>query len=173
MLSLVAIPGFLKGHPFNFATLFTSSSAIKEIGMIVATPIWGFLMKRYRYENLSAIVFAFVSIYLTTLLKLNVASWMLFLAFFTYGIAQAGSHMIWNLSGPYFSLQADSSRYTMVNVFMVGVRGLIMPPLGAVVCHFHGQAFAICLGAFLSMTGAIWILVFSKQQQNQLVSSID
>jgi F0F1-type ATP synthase assembly protein I len=162
MMALPVIPSFLKGHPFSFATLATSTTAIKEIGMILTTPLWGYLMRRFRYENLSTAVFTLVAMYLFLLLNIEAAYQMLIISFLIYGIAQAGSHMIWSLSGPYFSKEDDSSRYSMVNVFMVGVRGLVMPPTGALLSHFFGGEIAIFTGAIFCLLGAILISVPQK-----------
>lgn len=158
MFAMPAIPFFLTSHGFGFTTLFTSNSAIKEVGMILATPIWGLLMKRFRYETLSGVVFICCAVFLGTLQFIYLGVGALFLAYFVYGIAQAGSHLIWNLSGPYFSKEKDSSRFTMVNVFMVGLRGCLIPPLGGVVCDWCGPEKSIFYGVLFSLMGALLIL---------------
>lgn len=158
MFAMPAIPFFLTSHGFGFTTLFTSNSAIKEVGMILATPLWGFLMKRFRYETLSGVVFICCAVFLAILQFIYLGVGALFLAYFVYGVAQAGNHLIWNLSGPYFSKEKDSSRFTMVNVFMVGLRGCLIPPIGGMVCDWFGPEKSIFFGIFFSLIGSLYIL---------------
>jgi MFS family permease len=163
MLSMPAIPNLLTGSGFCFTTLFTSTCAVKELGMIFAAPLWGLLMKKTRYEFLSGIVFSFVALFLGLLQMLNLGIAFLFVAYFVYGIAQAGSHLIWNLSGPYFSKDQESSRYTMVNVFMVGARGLLMPLLGGWICDTLGAKIALTSGVVLSLAGTLYVCLPIRQ----------
>jgi predicted MFS family arabinose efflux permease len=167
MLAMPAIAVLLTGLGFGFTTLFASNCAVKEVGMILATPLWGYFMKKSRYELLSGVVFVFVASFLGVLFFLEWSSLFLFVAYFLYGIAQAGSHLIWNLSGPYFSKDAESSRYTMVNVFMVGVRGSIMPLLGGWMTDVVGPKDPIFYGILLSIAGALMVLRPQSQEKRE------
>ena len=167
MLAMPAIAVLLTNLGFKFTTLFTSNCAIKEVGMILATPLWGFFMKKYRYELLSGVVFIFVTFFLGLLFFLKWGVLFLFGAYFVYGIAQAGSHLLWNLSGPYFSQEGDSSRYTMVNVFMVGLRGLVMPLLGGLLTELFEPNVAIFCGMVLSIAGSLVMLRPQTVQTDQ------
>lgn len=158
MLAMPAIAVLLTNQGFKFTTLFTSNCAVKEVGMILTTPIWGFFMKKCRYELLSGVVFIFVTFFLGSLFFLQSGEVILFSAYFLYGIAQAGSHLVWNLSGPYFSQEGESSRYTMVNVFMVGLRGLAMPLIGGWLTDVFGPNQAIFYGMLLSILGSLVML---------------
>ncbi len=169
MLAQPALPGFLTGCALSFTLLFTSMGAIKQLGMIVATPFWGSSMKKVRYETLSACTFLCVSVFLACIYLFELGMGTLFLAYFIYGIAQAGSHMIWNLSGPYFSREEESSRYTMVNVFMVGLRGCLLPPIGGLITDIFGPMSAIFCGMILCLMGTLSILpIFGPQPEPQL-----
>lgn len=165
MLAMPALPGFLTSHHFGFTALFASSCAMKEVGMILAAPLWGYGMKRIKYETLSAGVFVCVAAFLSLIHFLNYGVLVLCGAYFIYGIAQAGSHLIWNLSGPYFSKDSESSRYTMVNVFMVGLRGCLIPPIGGVISDLFGPSTAIFCAVILSLIGAIIVATKPKEQQ--------
>lgn len=76
-----------------------------------------------------------------------------YIAFLMYGIAQAGSHLLWNLSGTFFAGQDDSSQYTGVNVLMVGVRGLVGPMTGALLCDLFGPQIVLMLGMVFCVFG--------------------
>lgn len=87
------------------------------------------------------------------LLLAKVDLWFLYLAFFIYGVAQAGSHLIWNLSGTFFASDQDSSPYTRVNILMLGLRGAVMPLIGGLLCDFLGPAPILVFGALLCFCG--------------------
>ena len=90
----------------------------------------------------------------------------LYFAFFVYGIAQAGSHLIWNLSGTFFSGDQDSSPYTRVNILMLGLRGVIMPFIGGLLCDLFGPSVVLVLGVLLCLYGA-WYL-YRKMKDHYL-----
>lgn len=79
------------------------------------------------------------------------------LAFLIYGIAQSGSHLIWNLSGTIFSLEKDSSPYTAVNILTQGLRGIIAPLLGGAICSLFGAMPVLFLGSILCFYG-VWFM---------------
>lgn len=99
-------------------------------------------------------------------LVLLLAQWnlsFLYFAFFIYGIAQAGSHLIWNLSGTIFAGEESSAPFTTVNVLMVGIRGAIGPILGGFLCDILGPIPILCLGSILAFTG-IWAMGISSYE---------
>jgi MFS family permease len=79
----------------------------------------------------------------------------LYLGFLVYGIAQAGSHLLWNLSGTLFSADQDSRPYTRVNLLMIGLRGAIFPLFGGLLCDLFGQIAVLYIGMSLCFLGAI------------------
>lgn len=81
----------------------------------------------------------------------------LYFAFFLYGVAQAGSHLIWNLSGTFFAGEKDSSPYTRVNILMVGLRGAIVPLVGGLLCEWVGPIPIFILGTALSLYGVRYL----------------
>lgn len=90
------------------------------------------------------------------LLLATIDLWFLYLAFLIYGVAQAGSHLIWNLSGTFFAGDHDSSPYTRVNILMLGLRGAVMPLIGGVLCDLLGPIPVLFTGMFLCFYGSIY-----------------
>jgi len=78
----------------------------------------------------------------------------LYLGFLIYGIAQAGSHLIWNLSGTLFCAEHDSIPFSRVNLLTVGLRGAIFPFVGGILCDLCGQTIVLFLGMSLCFVGA-------------------
>jgi MFS family permease len=79
----------------------------------------------------------------------------IYVAYFIYGIAQAGSHLIWHLSGPLFAEGEKSLRYSGVNIVMVGIRGALGPPLGGLLVAFTGPIFVFLLSALFCLFGTV------------------
>jgi F0F1-type ATP synthase assembly protein I len=102
-------------------------------------------------------------------LFLILAEWNLFwinIAFLFYGIAQAGSHLIWNLSGTFFAEKGeDSSKFTGTNIFMVGLRGLVGPVLGGVLSEFIGPFPILLLGSMICLGGAAFMVIKKISQK--------
>ncbi len=83
-------------------------------------------------------------------------SWF-YCAYLLYGIAQAGSHILWNLSGTLFAGEGDSSPFSRANILMIGIRGLIAPALGGFLCGLLGPAPVLALGAGICLSGILYM----------------
>lgn len=127
------------------------------MGFVLATPFW---RRKISYSNiypLTSVACLFFAVSaLFWILGMFHLGWF-FTAFFFYGVAQAGSHLIWHLSGPLFAGQEDSSLFSTVNILTVGVRGLIVPCLATLLCKWMGAAGVIALGALWSLCGALYL----------------
>lgn len=91
------------------------------------------------------------------------------LAFFLYGVAQAGSHLIWHLSGTIFAKDGDSTPYTAVNILTQGVRGLVMPLLGGLACTFVGPVAVLITGSVACFVGAF--VMYRSAYQRRPIST--
>jgi MFS family permease len=91
----------------------------------------------------------------------------LYLGFLIYGIAQAGSHLIWNLSGTLFCKEHDSIPFSRVNLLTVGLRGAIFPFIGGILCELWGQTAVLFLGMTLCFAGGL--LLRRRMQQLKFI----
>lgn len=114
----------------SYQEIFFAISICKGIGFALSTPYW---VRRYREINiyhLCALVTLVTGFFPLILLFSNVHVWGVYLAYFLYGVMQAGSELSWHMSGPYFAGKEDSSCYSGTNVLAVGLRGCIAPAIG-------------------------------------------
>jgi hypothetical protein len=88
-----------------------------------------------------------------------------YLAFFFYGIAQAGSTLFWNLSSIIFSKNQNSILFTSTNLFSLGIRGFIAPILGSLFCYWIGASKAIIVGLLILLYG---IFITCKSQRKDV-----
>jgi MFS family permease len=78
-----------------------------------------------------------------------------------FGVSTAGSNLGWNLGHNDFASLGKVQQYMGVNVTMTGMRGLIAPPLGAIVYTLLERQspgagrFALLLPLGMTLTGAI------------------
>ena len=128
------------------------------LGFVLFSPIWVKAMQKFTINFLMGFVclgFALFPFFISLAL---LSKFSIYIAFFSYGITQAGSHLLWNLSGPTFAGKEDNSaKYTGVNVLMVGMRGIVAPLLGGLLCEIFSPlavfyiAIAICLSGCFCM----------------------
>jgi predicted MFS family arabinose efflux permease len=81
----------------------------------------------------------------------------LYIAYILYGIAQSGSEFAWNMSGPIFSKDKDSSLFSSINLASVGLRGALMPPLGSLILTFSSSLIALSLGGAFCLLGSLFM----------------
>ncbi len=156
MLVQPALPIFFKDTlQLTYTDLAIALSVYKSLGFAISSPIWGKNVHRESIMKLSSIVFIFVGMFPFLLILSPLHHMWLYLAYFFYGIAQGGSHLIWNLSGPVFAEKQHSTNYSGVNVVMVGIRGAVAPPLGSllsfspILTFLFGSLFCFYGGAKL------------------------
>jgi len=161
---------FLETLHLNYKELAIAITLCKSIGYIVTLPLWTRAMKMT-----NIFIFTSAVTLLTALFPLGLiaAQWnllFLYAAYFLYGMMQAGSEMSWNLSGPIFSKNEDSSVFSGVNVVTVGIRGCLAPPIGSLLCSFVSPLSVLLIGGTLSLL-ATWQL-YRQRNQNETISIV-
>ncbi|HEY2811524.1 MAG TPA: MFS transporter [Rhabdochlamydiaceae bacterium] len=124
------------------------------IGVAVSTPFWRKCLEKMSVLQLTLWILFGFGLFAFVLLLAQYHFSFLYLGFLIYGIAQAGSHFIWNLSGTFFCAEQDSTPYSRVNLLMVGIRGAIFPFIGGMLCDLWGPVAVLCLGMSLCFLGA-------------------
>lgn len=141
----------------SYTDLAIALSIWKGVGFALTSPLWGQWISRINIFKLSSQIFILMGLFPLFLIFAPTSVFWVYAAYLIYGIAQAGSHLVWNLSGPLFSKEKDSSLFSNVNVLMVGVRGCIFPPLGSFFCAFFGPVAVLGLGGFFCFFGALYL----------------
>lgn len=150
----------------NYKELTIAMTLCKTIGYALALPLWTKMMSRMDICVFSATVTAIAALFP---LGLMAAQWnliWLYTAYLLYGIMQAGSELSWNLSGPIFSKQEDSSTYTGINVVSIGLRGCISPPLGSFLCNLTNASLVLAMGGGLCLL-ATWQMYLNRQKEER------
>jgi len=151
----------------SYTDLAIAFSICKGLGFASTSPLWGKWLHRVSIYNLSSLVFIFMGAFPLLLLFAPFNTLWVYVAYIAYGVAQAGSHLTWHLSGTLFAKEEDSSLYSTVNVMMVGLRGSIIPPLGSVLCIALGPLGVLGIGVFFCLFGGMKIYSYGKAFQSR------
>ncbi len=139
------------------AEIAIARSVCMGIGVIFSTYFWErLILQRKVEEMLKNILLGFFLYLILSYFSLFGLAFF-YISNFVYGIAQAGSHLLWNLSGPIFSGPKESTQFTNVNVLMVGLRGAIVPATGSIICTLFGPAPTFLIGAGICVIGCLYM----------------
>ena len=147
------------------------TSAIPDIVMPVAIPLWARLLRRTHVVQFRAIhSWAYVTASLGMLIACVTGQvWLLFLTAVFVGIADGGGVLAWNLGHHDFAKDHNASQYMGVHVTLTGIRGLIAPFLGVGIYQVLENwqpgsgvwTFLPCLA--LNFTGALGFLSMRRE----------
>ncbi len=153
----------------SYSSVVIGRSVLMGLGIVISSWMWKKILTKERVPELTQwILLGFACYLLFMLFSQFHISWF-YISFFFYGIAQAGSHILWNLSGILFSDDADSSPFSRLNILMLGLRGAVAPALGGVLCHFLGPIPTLIIGTFICLIGIAY-MKFSGVTQDVLSS---
>lgn len=142
----------------------------KGLGTSLSSPIWGRLMQKISIAKMMSHMLILFGLFPVILFLAPLQILWLYLAYFIYGIANGGSHLLWNLSGPLFADREDSSIFSGVNVVMVGLRGCIGPSIGGMICSLFGPFGAFIFGMGVCFYAGIKILSRVPQKLQSILN---
>ena len=159
MFAMPAIPFFLTDMNLSFTELVISFNLCKGLGFVCTSPLWARALKHFSIQETSRLFFICFALFFGALLLAPMGLAWLFTAYLCYGVAQAGSHLVWHLSGSFFCGKEDSSPFSTVGVLMVGLRGAIAPFVGALFCDHFGPYYTLAVGMLTCLYGSWYVCV--------------
>jgi len=176
---MIAGSGLMVMHPaltiffvdelnLSYTQFAVALTAFKGIGFALTSPLWANWIHKvdiYRYTSLVTVLLCFFPFFII-MSQQNIA-W-LYLGYLGYGIMQAGSSLCWNMSGPIFARDEESSTFTSVNVVTVGLRGCIAPVLGSVLCSCFGSTIVLMLGGVLCLIATQRLVTYSALETQRV-----
>ena len=138
-------------------------AAAKGLGYVASSPLWARSLDRFSMHRVAGMVSVTFALFP---LLMVVSKWALiwfYIAWFIYGMGQGGSHLVWSMSGPHFSKNEESSRYTGVGVVLAGMRGAVGPPLGNCLLGVWGALFTFALSGLLLFWSGFYLFKSSKK----------
>lgn len=146
----------------SYTNMVTARFVFMALGVAGSTFLWKRGLGICDILRLSLWVLIGMGIFPIMLLFAQIHITFLYLGFMLYGVAQAGSHLIWNLSGTIFAEEQDSSPFTRANILMIGIRGIVMPLLGGLLCQLFGCTFVLVLGGSICLMGLLFVAKIAK-----------
>lgn len=134
-----------------------------SLGVVATSPLWQRALRVYTINQLMPAVSLIFGLFPIIVIMSYFHKPFVNAAFVLYGIAQAGSHLIWNMSASVFSKDQDSSPYTSLNILMQGLRGCVAPILGGVLTSLAGPIPVLALGALIGLFG-MYIMIKNNQK---------
>lgn len=158
MIIQPGLPIFFVDHlHLSYTEMGVAITLCKGIGFAASSPIWVRWIQKVNLFYFGALIATLAVIFPLLLIMAQLQIAWLFMAYLINGVMQAGSEMSWNLSGPMFAKQEDSSPFSSVNVMAVGVRGAFIPSFGALLLTEYGSSPVILLSASLCLLAALWM----------------
>lgn len=152
----------------SYTKMMLAIAVCKSIGYAAASPLWIKLFQRMTIFHFCSAVIFLGAFFPASLILSSAYPLLVYPAFLLYGSMQAGSELSWHLSGPTFSHNEESSRYSMTNVLCVGVRGCIAPPIGSLVLALSSSTAVLGLGVALSLLASGLFRRFGKTPVEQI-----
>ena len=134
--------------------IVTGRSILMGVGIVLSSQFWRQGMSKGSITGLTKMILIGFALFPLVLSFSQYHMYWFYLAFIIYGVAQAGSHLLWNLSGTLFAKEEDSAPFSRVNILMLGLRGAVAPALGGLLCEWHGPLPVFGLGALCCLGGA-------------------
>ncbi len=163
MLIIPSFPSFVTALNISYFDLILSMAIFKGVGYVCATPFWTHALSRYHLNHLSSLLNALFGLYCLALIFTTHHIFWLYGAYFIYGISQAGSRLIWHLSGPIFSKDGESGSFSIVNILTVGLRGVLGPLCGYLICKNFGATAAFYSGMVCCFYGSFFMLTKTRR----------
>ncbi len=164
---------FMDGLHLTYTELAVALTLCKGIGFASASPTWARLLSKidlYKFNSWVTIL-AFVFPFCLIAAQFNLA-W-LYVGYILYGVMQGGSEMSWNLSGPIFAKDEDSSAYSNVNILTVGLRGCLVPALGSILIYSIHATGVMLIGSLLCLLSAIFMTKYSRDYHRRSTAYSD
>lgn len=172
MFMHAALPSFfLDELRVTYTTLAIALAACKGIGFALTSRLWANFMNRRNIFQLSSLVTTFAALFPLILLLAPLHISWIYAAYLIYGVMQAGSELSWHLSGPIFSRGEDSSAYSSVNLMSVGLRGLIAPACGSLLCLRFSPTPVLLLGGLFCLFASLQLALSGRKFSHLLQSS--
>lgn len=162
-----AFPLFFKQTlQLSYTELTFATSFCKGLSFALSSPFWAKKLHQVSLHLFNSFVTLFAALFAFCLLGSAYYAYAIYAAYILYGVMQAGSELSWNLSGPIFSKEKDSTLFTGVNIAMVGLRGCFMPFLGEALFLLSNAETVFTCGGCLCLMAAMfsaWLYQSAKK----------
>lgn len=152
MILQPALPAFFIDRlNLSYVEMGVAITLCKGIGFACGSPLWLSWIRKVDLFKLGALISLLAVTFPILLLTAQYEYLFIYLCYLIYGVMQSGNELSWNMSGPIFAGKESSAPYSSINVIAVGLRGVIIPPLGAYLLADFGPVSAIIASSLLCL----------------------
>jgi hypothetical protein len=172
MMMSTAIPiYFVEVLKLGYIPISTARGLVFHSAIILATPFIGRLFGHGNpvkftglvFLVLSSFPFAMLIISATDMMSVVRVEYLIYFAYFLFGISMSGVNISWNLSSIYFAPALEVQNYQAVHITLTGIRGIFSPFLGyAIMKIFSVSTVFIISGIILVVAGVLMLVERSK-----------
>jgi len=155
---------FVDSLHLSYTEMGVAITLCKGIGFALSSPFWVRWLQRVNFFYFGSIIAGLAVLFMALLVTAQAEILWLYIAYLIYGLMQAGNELSWNMSGPIFAKNEDSSPYSTVNVIAIGVRGIFIPSIGAFCLAQFGSLTVIAISALLCLVAALKMMVYSQEK---------
>ncbi len=156
----------------SYTELAIALTLCKGIGFAIASPLWPKWIHDVDIYRFSSWIAGLACLFPLCLILAKFHLFWLYLGYLGYGIMQAGSELNWNMSGPIFAKEEDSSTFSSINVIAVGLRGCFIPVLGSLFLSTSNSFIVMGIGSLLCLVSTGLLAAYSRRQDFYLTESI-
>lgn len=149
----------------SYTELAIALTFCKGIGFAVASPLWSRLIHQADIYRFCSWVAGLACLFPLCLMLAKVQLFWLYAGYLGYGIMQSGNELNWNMSGPIFAKNDDSSAYSSLNIIAVGIRGAIVPLIGSLLCTAANSFVVMLMGGAICLYASKRFFSYSKVKQ--------
>jgi MFS family permease len=157
----------------SYTKLVIAISICKGIGFALTTRMWAAFFNKINIYLLTFFMTALAALFPVFLMIASIHWLWVYAAYLVYGVMQAGSEMCWNLSGPKFAGNENSSAFTSVNVVLVGLRGCVGPFLGGYLGVIANAYVPLAAGGICCLLGAFYALYSTRKSESEKFSILE
>jgi MFS family permease len=141
----------------SYTEMFLALTAFKGIGVAIASRFWVRLFQNKNFYFFSSLVTGIAILFPLLLLGAQIHIVLLYAAYTIYGVMQAGSELGWHMSGPVFAGEKDSTIFSGTNVLTVGIRGCLIPPLGALLLSSTSPLVVMLVASLMCAAATVYL----------------
>lgn len=162
MIIQPALPVFFVDQlHLSYVEMGVAITLCKGIAFACSSPFWVKWIHQVNIFRFGSIIALLAALFPLFLLAAQIENIWLYIAYLTYGWMQAGNELSWNLSGPLFSKQEESSPYSSVNIMAVGIRGIFIPMIGAFFLAEAGPTIVIVMSGIFSFFASVRMATYN------------
>ncbi len=165
------LPFFFKETlSLSYTEVSLATSLAKGLFFALSSSYWAKLYSTLTNNRFNTIVTSLAAGFAFLLILSPFIPSGLFVAYALYGVMQAGSEMSWNLSGPHYAREGESTIFSSVNIACVGIRGSIAPFIGELLYLTGSKTLVFAVGGLLCLAASFLSERAPKKQEIDAIS---